>query len=966
MSSRIGKSPTCLFACNLLALFLFLALPSRAQTVSAAPAPELTLSANNLFAPTVSQGWPIVLELQVNHPDQFLPNANVDPVMLSTSTASWTDAVQITVQDASGTAHSWPFVLVPLPAGTQSSATLSSGVVARLFWTLSPSNSQSLTPGIYQVAATLDTTTTALAGSFNGRVQTSASVTIAPEPSPLPAAVEEDKFTILAAYDLLQGNDSLALGDANTLLTNQPNNSDAMLLQGDLLMAQGQVQPAIAAYEQANSVFAASFPNSIEPAKLIDGRLNRARAQMISQAGTVGVPQIALAFGNTSTQSPGVLSIDLTLSNNGTGVAEISQIFRLSYATLAGTGKVAYDASLSPAFPFAVGTLDPGASTTVTIFLDVPASVGQFTIAADGQTADELGTLYDIHAMQAISANSSGGGNLPGALTIQASNATRQYGSPAPSLNNVTYIGFVNGDTSASLTGTLNCTTTAQSSSPAGTYPVTCSGLTSQKYTITFVPGALSITPAPLTVTANNASRAFGQSNPPFTGAILGFVNGDTSASVSGSLSCTSTATSSSSVSGSPYPINCAGVSSSNYAITFVPGLLTITKATPLITWSTPADITQGTALGSNQLNATANVAGNFVYAPPAGTLLPVGPSQLLNVTFTPSDSTDYNGASASATIKVTAAALGSLTITASNATRQYGQASPPLNNVTYNGFASGDTPASLTGTLGCTTTANSASSVGTYPITCSGLSSPKYAITFIPGKLTITPANLSVIADNATRPFGQSNPTFTGSFSGLVNGDSSSALSGTLSCSSPAITSSPVSGSPYAINCSAVSSSNYAITFLPGQLAITKATPTITWNNPADIAPGVPLGTAQLNATASVPGTFVYTPLAGTVLPIGNAQPVSVVFAATDSVDYNSAAASVTINVKSAAPVPGDLNGDGAVGCDDLAIVKASFGKKTGQPGFDPRADVNGDGIVNILDLTFVSKQVPAGTVCK
>jgi hypothetical protein len=778
--------------------------------------------------------------------------------------------------------------------------------------------------------------------------------------------VEEDKFTILAAYDLLQGNDSLALGDANTLLTNQPNNSDAMLLQGDLLMAQGQVQPAIAAYEQANSVFAASFPNSIEPAKLIDGRLNRARAQMISQAGTVGVPQIALAFGNTSTQSPGVLSIDLTLSNNGTGVAEISQIFRLSYATLAGTGKVAYDASLSPAFPFAVGTLDPGASTTVTIFLDVPASVGQFTIAADGQTADELGTLYDIHAMQAISANSSGGGNLPGALTIQASNATRQYGSPAPSLNNVTYIGFVNGDTSASLTGTLNCTTTAQSSSPAGTYPVTCSGLTSQKYTITFVPGALSITPAPLTVTANNASRAFGQSNPPFTGAILGFVNGDTSASVSGSLSCTSTATSSSSVSGSPYPINCAGVSSSNYAITFVPGLLTITKATPLITWSTPADITQGTALGSNQLNATANVAGNFVYAPPAGTLLPVGPSQLLNVTFTPSDSTDYNGASASATIKVTAAALGSLTITASNATRQYGQASPPLNNVTYNGFASGDTPASLTGTLGCTTTANSASSVGTYPITCSGLSSPKYAITFIPGKLTITPANLSVIADNATRPFGQSNPTFTGSFSGLVNGDSSSALSGTLSCSSPAITSSPVSGSPYAINCSAVSSSNYAITFLPGQLAITKATPTITWNNPADIAPGVPLGTAQLNATASVPGTFVYTPLAGTVLPIGNAQPVSVVFAATDSVDYNSAAASVTINVKSAAPVPGDLNGDGAVGCDDLAIVKASFGKKTGQPGFDPRADVNGDGIVNILDLAFVSKQVPAGTICK
>lgn len=68
------------------------------------------------------------------------------------------------------------------------------------------------------------------------------------------------------------------------------------------------------------------------------------------------------------------------------------------------------------------------------------------------------------------------------------------------------------------------------------------------------------------------------------------------------------------------------------------------------------------------------------------------------------------------------------------------------------------------------------------------------------------------------------------------------------------------------------------------------------------------------------------------------------------------------TMNIIS---VPGDLNGDGAAGCDDLAIVKASFGKRAGQAGFDPRADVNGDGVVNILDLSFVAKQIPAGTAC-
>lgn len=60
-----------------------------------------------------------------------------------------------------------------------------------------------------------------------------------------------------------------------------------------------------------------------------------------------------------------------------------------------------------------------------------------------------------------------------------------------------------------------------------------------------------------------------------------------------------------------------------------------------------------------------------------------------------------------------------------------------------------------------------------------------------------------------------------------------------------------------------------------------------------------------------------------------------------------------------------GDVNGDGVVNCVDLDTVKASFGKKLGQPGFNPNADVNGDGVVNVLDLSIVARQVPAGTVC-
>ena len=60
-----------------------------------------------------------------------------------------------------------------------------------------------------------------------------------------------------------------------------------------------------------------------------------------------------------------------------------------------------------------------------------------------------------------------------------------------------------------------------------------------------------------------------------------------------------------------------------------------------------------------------------------------------------------------------------------------------------------------------------------------------------------------------------------------------------------------------------------------------------------------------------------------------------------------------------------GDLNLDGAVNCADMAIVKASLGKSTGQAGFDPRADVVVDGRVDVRDLAFVAQKLPAGTKC-
>ena len=77
---------------------------------------------------------------------------------------------------------------------------------------------------------------------------------------------------------------------------------------------------------------------------------------------------------------------------------------------------------------------------------------------------------------------------------------------------------------------------------------------------------------------------------------------------------------------------------------------------------------------------------------------------------------------------------------------------------------------------------------------------------------------------------------------------------------------------------------------------------PSITWNAPAAITYGVALSSSQLNATANLPGTFVYSPAAGTVLKAGT-QTLSVVFTPTDTKTYSSATATVQLSVSQATP---------------------------------------------------------------
>jgi hypothetical protein len=85
--------------------------------------------------------------------------------------------------------------------------------------------------------------------------------------------------------------------------------------------------------------------------------------------------------------------------------------------------------------------------------------------------------------------------------------------------------------------------------------------------------------------------------------------------------------------------------------------------------------------------------------------------------------------------------------------------------------------------------------------------------------------------------------------------------------------------------------------------LTVAKAAPVVTWAAPADIPYGTPLSAAQLDAQASVPGSFAYSPAPGTVLAAGAGQALVATFTPADATDYATATATVSLNVLPATP---------------------------------------------------------------
>ena len=405
----------------------------------------------------------------------------------------------------------------------------------------------------------------------------------------------------------------------------------------------------------------------------------------------------------------------------------------------------------------------------------------------------------------------------PAPLSVTADDATRVYGDPNPVFTG-TIVGIKNGD---AITATY--TSIATPASAVGTYPIVANliDLTHKlgNYTITKTDGVLTITQAPLTVTAANASRLYGDPNPAFAGTIVGIKNGD---AITATYSSPATVLSDVGT----YPIIPALVDPTlklgNYAVTSINGVLTIT----------PSPLTFTVANASR------------VYGNPnpvfTGTFVGLKNGDVLTVTFTAADVTspvgtypivpavsgakaiDYSIVVSGGVLTITPAPLS---VTGASGNRLYGDPNPPS---TISGLKNND---NITATLASPTATSVPATYVTVPVLVDPTNKlGNYTVTIKNGSVTVNKAPLSVNANSFSRPFGSANPTLTGVITGIKNGENITATYSNTATQTSNVGTFPIT--PAVAFSPASLSGNYNLTTAAGTLTVTAVPLSITSNN--------------------------------------------------------------------------------------------------------------------------------------
>lgn len=447
----------------------------------------------------------------------------------------------------------------------------------------------------------------------------------------------------------------------------------------------------------------------------------------------------------------------------------------------------------------------------------VVKNVGTYTINVSGSSPNYAITAFNGTFF---------GGKLTvsrATVTVTIDNKTRAYGEANPELTG-SLSGVVAPDDVS-----VTYVTSAFSSQPIGTAAIWVSsmqGASANNYVL-FVPsaGTMTITKAPLSIVPANKTRLYGDANPGLTGSLVGLTGGDTANEATVTYSTDANA----SYFVGSFPIKVAtatGEVLNNYTVKFETGFLSITPA-PLFVTTEDRSRRYG-AVNPGFASAITGARNGDVFtasshSTTATPSTPVGTAEIV-ANVTGNGLSNYELKPDHGTLTITPAPLS---ITAADHTRVYGEPNPAFGG-THSGQQNNET-FTVTGTSDATVL----TAVGSAAIVpqVSGLTIDNYTVTPHNGTLKIAPRLLTVTADSVSRAYGVPNPSFEGTTSGLVNGDTVN-----VSYSSTATERSPIGSSAIVPQVSGTASvlGNYDVSNVNGTLTITAVPLTVNVDHAA------------------------------------------------------------------------------------------------------------------------------------
>lgn len=354
----------------------------------------------------------------------------------------------------------------------------------------------------------------------------------------------------------------------------------------------------------------------------------------------------------------------------------------------------------------------------------------------------------------------------------------------------------------------------------AGTYTTTVP-VTFSNGEITFTVNkefTYTINPAPLTARVKDASRMYGDANPQFETEYSGFITGEDESVITSQGSYTTSATAKSDAGN--YTVSQTGVTAKNYAVTYEPGTLTVTKA-PLTMTARNKTMDYGSRVPTLEVDYAGLKNSE---AKPAWTVeptitteaSPTSDAGTYSIVISGAEAKNYNVTVKPGTMTVRKVAL---TATTMNASREYGDENPDFE-LTYSGLKNDETAPAWTVEPTFTTPATKTSPVGTYSISASGGEAKNYYVDFVnTGKLTVEKAPLRATARSLTKVQGESNPTLIIDYEGFKNGETPDVL-----IKEPTVTTTATKNSrigTYSITVKDGEAANYEFEYVSGTLTV-------------------------------------------------------------------------------------------------------------------------------------------------